>query len=212
MAEKRLEHLTHDAWARPKCSVCAAARKGEIDIPRVEAILASGGRLKPVAAQFNLNPYALRRHWQAVSPARKNYLKFGSRLSQEALQARVADERLAAIDHLVLVRNGLHKSFALAFQAGDYNAVANIGRAISDTVERAARMTGEWKDHQPASVTNNIQVLNLPAIAGVVSGIARALSGFPEARLRVIEYLRTTDEVAALPPPEPDVFDAAASE
>jgi hypothetical protein len=87
-----------------------------------------------------------------------------------------------------------------------------LGRAIADTVERGARLTGEWKDHQPANVTNNIQVLNLPAVAGVVSGIARALSGFPEARRRVIEYLRTTDEVAALPPPEPDVIDAATSE
>jgi hypothetical protein len=148
----------------------------------------------------------------AVSPERKNYLKFGTALAQEALQARVADERLASLDHILLVRNGLHKSFALAFKAGDYNAVANIGRAITDTAERAARMTGEWKDHQPANVTTNIQVLNLPGVANVVTGIAAALSAYPQARQRVIEYLRTADETIALPLPAPDVIDVAAVE
>jgi hypothetical protein len=210
MAGRRLEHLLHDTWSRPKCSVCASARKGEADVPRAESLLASGGRLKVIARQFGINPYALRRHWLAVSPARKSHLQFGTRLSQEALQARVADERLAALDHLTLVRNTLHKSLMLAFSAGDHGLVASIARAVAENVERAARMTGEWKDHQsPTSVTNNVAILAMPGVANVISGITAALARFPEARMQVIRYLREADTLA-LPPPE--VIDAATSE
>jgi hypothetical protein len=184
MTGRRLEHLLHDDWSRPKCSVCGAARSGSVDVPRAEAILSSGGRLKCVARQFGLNAFALRRHWLAVSPSRKNYLKFGSRLAQEALQARVADERLASLDHLTLVRNGLHKSFALAFKAGDYNAVANIGRAISDTVERAARMTGEWPpDAVPRNIVNNFMMSD-------VAQLLQILKPFPDAARAIVDHYR----------------------
>jgi hypothetical protein len=104
----------------------------------------------------------------------------------------------------------LHKSLMLAFSAGDHGLVANLARAVAENVERAARMTGEWKDHQPASVVNNIQVLQLPAVAGVISGIAGALARYPEARQAVVAYLRTADDTLALPAPE--IIDAAASE
>src|ERR1700738_4500056 len=83
------------------CSGCGTT-SGCVDVPRAESLLSNGGRLKVIARQFNLNPYALRRHWLGVSDSRKAYLRFGTRLSQESLQARVADERLASLDHLTL--------------------------------------------------------------------------------------------------------------
>jgi hypothetical protein len=213
MADRRLAHLLHDDWMRPKCSVCAAAREGKIDVPRVEVLLASGARLKPTAARFGINPFALRRHWQEISPSRKNHLKFGTHLAQQALQARVADERLAVVDHLVLVRNTLHKSFALAFQAGDHAAVANLARVIADNVERTARLGGEWFDDAPSTSITNVQILNVPGVANVLSGITRALASHPEAREAVIQYLRTANGGAvALPSPEPDVIDVVAAE
>jgi hypothetical protein len=49
-------------------------------------------------------------------------------------------------------------------------------------------------------------------VANVVTGIAAALSAYPQARQRVIEYLRTADETIALPLPAPDVIDVAAVE
>jgi hypothetical protein len=186
----------------------AAQRKGEADIPRAESLLASGGRLKVIARQFNLNPYALRRHWLGVSDSRKDYLRFGTRLSQESLQARVADERLASLDHLVLARNLLHKSLMLAFSAGDHGLVANLARAVAENVERSARLSGEWKDHQsPTSVTNNVGSLAMP---GVISGIVAALSRHPEARMQVVRYLREADTLLELPAPE--VIDATTRE
>lgn len=190
--------------------MCGAARSGSVDVPRAESLLSNGGRLKVIARQFNLNPYALRRHWLGVSDSRKAYLRFGTRLSHEALQARVADERLASLDHLTLARNMLHKSLMLAFSAGDHGLVANLARAVAENVERAARMTGEWKDHQsPTSVTNNVAILAMPGVAGVISGIVAALSRHPEARMQVVRYLREAD-TPALPPPE--IIDATSRE
>jgi hypothetical protein len=36
----RETHLTHDNWERPRCSICVAGRKGELDLLRVEKLLA----------------------------------------------------------------------------------------------------------------------------------------------------------------------------
>ena len=164
--------------------------------------MAAGAHLKPVAEKFAINAFALRRHWQGVSLNRKTYLRFGSKLSQEALQARVAEEQLATIDHLSLIRNSLYKALTFALAASDYNAVANLARALGDCVERSARLSGEWKEGPRTTVTN-IAVMQLPGVAGIISGITQALTGFPEARAKVIEFLRVADGATlALPPPE----------
>jgi adenylate cyclase len=41
------------------------------------------------------------------------------------------------------------------------------------------------------AVQNNIAIFNVPGVAATVAGIARVLAPFPEARLAVVEYLRT---------------------
>jgi len=86
----RLVHLRHDDWDRPRCSICSADRGGEIDLLRIEKLLADRAKLKAVAAKFGLKQDALRRHWDAVSIDRKNYLRVGRQLSQDALAAATA--------------------------------------------------------------------------------------------------------------------------
>lgn len=81
-----------------------------------------------------------------------------------------------------------------------FHAVASLARALDDNVERGARLTGEWKD-EPRTVTN-IAIMNLPGVASVISGITCALADYPEARQKVIEYLRSATDTAALPAPE----------
>ena len=97
---RRLVHLRHDEWDRPRCSMCSAGRAGEIDLLRIEKLLADRAKLKAVAAKFGLKHDALRRHWEGVSTDRKNYLRVGRQLSQEALAAATAEEKVSTIDHL----------------------------------------------------------------------------------------------------------------
>jgi len=200
--QRREEHLTHDDHQRKGCSICRMGRDGTIDLVRIEKLLADGSPLKTIAAKFEVSWCSLRRHWLGLSTERKNYLKFGAQMTRSALAAAVDEEKLATLDHFRLVRAGLHRCFARAVEIGDLNAVAALGKALDHNIERAARLSGEWKD-EPTNITN-IAVLNLPGVAGIISGIARALVNFPEARQRVVEYLKTVDDGAgALPAPEP---------
>jgi hypothetical protein len=45
----RLVHLRHD-WDGPRCSICSAGRGGEIDLLRIEKLLADRAKLTGVAA------------------------------------------------------------------------------------------------------------------------------------------------------------------
>jgi hypothetical protein len=209
MTDRREPHLTHDSHGRSRCGICRMAREGNVDIPRVEALLAVGARLKPLAKKFGIPPFSLRRHWMEVSDDRKQYLRFGARLSREAMVTAVTEEKLCTLDHLRILRAGLHRGFQLALQTADLHALSSIANALSTNIQQTARLAGEWTE-EPRSITTNVQILQLPAVAGVISGITAALARFPEARAQVIQYLRTADDVLALPAPE--VIDAATRE
>jgi hypothetical protein len=100
----------------------------------------------------------------------------------------------------VVAVTALHKGLWAALQAGNFNAVATLARAIDQNVEAAARLAGEWPiDEVPHSVTN-VQVLSLPGIGNILSGITKALASHPAARAAVIEFLRQAEQ-PALPAP-----------
>ena len=210
MINHREPHLSHDNYSRSRCSICRMGREGNgPDIPRVEALLAAGARLKPLAKKYGIAPFSLRRHWAEVSANRKSYLHFGAQLSREALTVAVHEEKIGTLDHLKIVRAVLHRALQLALRSNDLHAVSTIANALSTNIQQGAKLAGEWVE-EPRSVTNNVQILQLPAVAGVISGITAALGKYPEARQAVVAYLRSADAVAALPAPE--IIDAAASE
>jgi hypothetical protein len=54
-------------------------------------------------------------------------------------------------------------------------------------------------------------VAETPGVSTVIAGIARALSEFPEAKAKVVEFLRTTNGAGVLVAP-PETIDAVAIE
>jgi hypothetical protein len=198
---RREAHLVHDSYGRSKCSICRMGREGSVDIPRVEALLAAGARLKPVAQRFGISACALRRHWLEISDDRKQYLRFGARLSREALVVAVHEEKIGSLDHLKIIRTALHRGLQLALQSGDLHGIASIAHALNANVQAGAKLCGEWVE-EPRQVTN-IAIMESPHVATIISAVTRALAPFPEARRAVVDCLRQTNAAtAALPPPE----------
>ena len=198
---RRLVHLRHDERDRPRCSICRAGRGGEIDLLRIEKLLADRARLKAIATQFGLKHDALRRHWDAVSGDRKNYLRVGRQLSRDALAAATAEEKVSALDHLRIVRAGLHKLFQHAVEVNDHGGAASLAAALDRNIMHGAQLAGEW---QPGpTVQNNVAIFDVPGVASALTGIARVLAPFPEARRAVMAFLQSRNaHPVALPAPE----------
>ena len=141
-----------------------------------------------------------------VGADRKNYLRVGRQLSQDALAAATAEEKVSTIDHLRIVRAGLHKLFQHAVEVNDHGGGASLAAALDRNIMHGAQLAGEW---QPSpSVQNNVAIFNIPGVASTMAGITRALAPFPEARRAVVEFLKSKNGATALPAPE--VVDAAA--
>lgn len=194
----RLVHLRHDEWGRPRCSICRAGRAGEIDLLRIEKLLADRVKLKSVAAKFGLKHDALRRHWVGIGTDRKNYLRVGRQLSEDALAAATAEEKVSTIDHLRIVRAGLHKLLQHAVEVNDHNGGAYLAAALDKNIMNGAKLSGEWQPG-PSSVQTNLTVYNVPGAAEMILGIAKALTPFPEARRAVQEFLRSHREAQGSP-------------
>jgi hypothetical protein len=201
----RKAHLTHDDWDRPRCSICMAGRTATIDLLRIEKLLADRSRLTAIALKFDVSHDALRRHWLGISPERKNYLQRGRQLTQEALAAELAEEKISAIDHLRIVRGGLHKLFCHAVEVNDHAGGAVIATAIEKNVMRGAQLAGEW---QPTpAVQNNVAIFNMPGVASTIAGIARVLVPYPDARRALVEYLRSQPAAPAMIEVQSDAAD-----
>src|ERR1700739_848100 len=201
----REAHLTHDDWDRPRCSICVAGRNGEIDLPRSEKLLADRTRLSAIAEKFDLSYDSLRRHWLGISADRKNYLQPGRQLTQEAVAAELAEEKVSMMDHLRIVRGGLHKLFFHAVEVSDHAGGASLATALERNVMRGAQLAGEWRP--TTAVQNNLTIFNMPGVASTIAGIARVLAPYPEARRALVDYLRS--QPAAPPMIEAQAGDAA---
>src|SRR5215831_19167395 len=92
---------------------------------RIERLLAAGASIKGTARKFAINYHALRRHWinHVSADARAAYIA-GSGATKEQLEAIVADESLALIDHYRIVRGALYKGFGAASELADPNSLA----------------------------------------------------------------------------------------
>src|SRR3984893_2152697 len=77
--------------------------------------------------------------WEADSTDRKNYLRIGRQLSQDALVAATAEEKVSTIDHLRIVRAGLHKLFQHAVEVNDHGGAAAVASALQRNIELSVR-------------------------------------------------------------------------
>src|SRR5882762_6508227 len=86
---------------------------------RIERLLAAGASIKGTARKFAIDHHALRRHWinHVSVDARAAYIA-GAGATKDQLEAIVADESLALIDHYRIVRAGLYKGLARHRRSG----------------------------------------------------------------------------------------------
>jgi hypothetical protein len=166
---------------------------------RIERLLAAGASIKGTARKFEIDYHALRRHWiNHVSPeARAAYIA-GAGATKDQLEAIVADESLALIDHYRIVRGALYKGFGAASELGDGNSLALLAGRLHENLRDSGRLTGELQRGPLLNIQNNLLVNPdyMKAIARIVSAVAP----YPEAREAVIAALRDLDETSAPAP------------
>jgi hypothetical protein len=166
---------------------------------RIERSLSAGASIKGTARKFKINYHALRRHWvnHVSSEARSTYIA-GAGVAKDQLEAAVADESLALIDHYHIVRSALYKGINAASEVGDNNALALLAARLHENFRDCGRLTGELQHGPLLNVQTNVLVN--PDYTQALARIVSAVAPYPEARDAVIEALRDLD-LASTPPP-----------
>ena len=110
---------------------------------RIERFLAAGASIKGAARKFAIDYHALRRHWRnhVSAEARATYVA-GAGATKDQLEAIVADESLALVDHYRIVRGGLYKGFTAAAELGDSNSLALLSGRLHENFRDCGRLTG----------------------------------------------------------------------
>src|SRR5215469_10988608 len=183
--------------ARPKGSRTGRCQGcNHLERVRIERLLAAGASIKAAARKFAINYHALRRHWRnhVSAEARADYIA-GAGASKDQLEAIVADEALALIDHYRIVRGMLYKGFTAAAELEDGNALSLLAGRLHENFRDCGRLTGELQRGPLLNIQNNVLVN--PDYTRAIARIVGAVAPYPEARDAVIAALRDLDAVSA---------------
>ena len=166
---------------------------------RIERFLAAGASIKGAARKFAIDYHALRRHWRnhVSAEARATYVA-GAGATKDQLEAIVADESLALVDHYRIVRGGLYKGFTAAAELGDSNSLALLSGRLHENFRDCGRLTGELQRGPLLNIQNNVLVN--PDYTRAIARIVSAVAPYPEAREAVIAALRDLDAESASGP------------
>src|SRR5437899_8072567 len=166
---------------------------------RIERLLAAGASLKGTARKFEIDHHALRRHWinHVSAEARATYIA-GAGATKDQLEAIVADESLALIDHYRIVRGALYKGFGAASEVGDGNSLALLAGRLHENFRDCGRLTGELQRGPLLNIQTNVLVN--PDYTKAIARIVSAVAPYPEARKAVIAALRDLDAASAPAP------------
>lgn len=170
-----------------------------VERARIERLLAAGASIKGTARKFDIDYHALRRHWiNHVSPeARAAYIA-GAGATKDQLEAIVADESLALVDHYRITRGGLYRAFSAACEAGDGSGLAMLAGRLHENFRDCGRLTGELQRGPLLNIQNNVLVN--PDYTKAIARIVSAVAPYPQAREAVIAALRDLDATSAASP------------
>jgi hypothetical protein len=180
------------------CAVCRHPDKW-----RIELLRAGGAGIDALAAKFGVTRDCVYRHWQLhVSAEMKaGYLCGPAELATLAEKAAIEGD--SVLDYLRLCRTVLVGQLSAMTEAGEGRGAAYVARALTQTLEAIARVTGEIGElaRSTINISGNVSILtDSPAFARVQASMLRALADHPAARGAVVAALRSLDDENAQAP------------
>jgi hypothetical protein len=171
------------------CAVCKHP-----DRARIELMRAGGASLDTIAKKYKIGRDSIWRHYgRHVSEATKAQLIAGP-LQLSQLAERAAAEGLSLLDYLSIIRSTLMDQFQHAAAANDKNGAGITSGRLLQCLDQIGRLTGEiTRISSNTVVNNNTLVINSPQFARVQGAIISALAPYPDARLAVVEALRSVE-------------------
>ncbi|TAI67657.1 hypothetical protein CWO89_01260 [Bradyrhizobium sp. Leo170] len=166
---------------------------------------AGGASLDALASKFDVTRDAIHSHWHkhVSAEAKASYLVGPSDIENWALKA--AREGDSVIDYLKLCRSSLVSQLATATEAGDGLLATRVAVALTNVLDRMARITGEVSTlaGSVTNITNNVVVGEHPEFIRARVAILQALGPFPEAARAVLAALHPANPNAPQPEPGP---------
>jgi hypothetical protein len=180
-----------------RCAVC-----NHPELYRVELALVSGASNRAVGEKFGLHKQALWRHLKRhMSEERRAQLVAGP-LKLTQLAQKAAEEGMALIDYLGMVRSALLAQFFAATEVSDRQGAALLSGRLLECLRIMAQLTGEI-GRTGAQITNNTLIMSSPLMAELQGMLIRTLQPYPEARAAVLGGLEELSAKALAQTPAP---------
>jgi|SRR5579863_7722540 len=180
------------------CSICSHDQRY-----RIELAMVSGVGRRVIAKRFGVSGDSAWRHLRNHVPAERRAHLVAGPLKLGELAEKAANEGLALLDYLGLLRSSLLTQYLAAAEAGDRQGSALIAGKLLQCLSLIAQCSGEL-NRAGASITNNIAVMSSPVMADLQGMLIRALQPYPEARRAVLAGLeelsrRTHPQSSSMP-------------
>ena len=165
------------------CSICAHAERY-----RIELSMCAGVGRRVIAKRFGVSGHAAWRHLRNHVPAERRAQLVAGPLKLGELAQKAADEGLALLDYLGLLRSSLLTQYLAAAEAGDRQGSAIVAGRLLQCLSLIAQCSGEL-NRASGPVTNNTLIMASPVMADLQGMLIRTLQPYPEARRAVLAGL-----------------------
>ncbi len=165
----------------------------------IEADLANGARMRPIARKYGVSYDCLWRHWHRhVHPEEKIRLRFGGE-PIEKVREMIAESSSGVLGDLDYARKFIFETL-MAVPIQDAHARSALTGRLHENARIRGMITGELANSPLIQNTTTINILQLPEFTTFQADLVRALSRFPEACNAVLaEFQRLENSVASLP-------------
>ncbi len=188
-----------------RCTVCKNPKSDAITLR-----LSRGEAIKALASEYQVSPYALRRHARHIPPQMLEQLKASAKREADIARLRNlrVEESELLIARLVQERRDLTRLATTLEAQADLRGANMVRRSLIMLHDLEARVLELIGRHESKVVNNNAVVIS-PDYLLVRSALASALARYPEAKRAIMEALRAIEAPEQITLPSPiESFDA----
>lgn len=153
-----------------------------------------------VSRQFGVSHDAVWRHARAHISAEHRAQLLAGPIKLHELAQRAADEGLALLDYLGMIRSALLRQFFAAGEASDRQGMGLLSGRLTELLRLSAQLTGELSQATSSVTHNTVNVfMHDPGFLRFMEELTEALADEPAARRKVLQRFDELERREAAP-------------
>ena len=172
-----------------RCKVCCLPAS---DQAVLERLYVTGSSFEALSERYGMSRWAISRHCRAHLTKERRIELMAGPVKLGELVNRAAEESNTVLEMFAVERSLLFSRMLSCAESGDTPGLVSTSRALTEVLDKLARITGELRELSGLTINNNTQIniASAPEFVALSTGLLELGRRYPEAKQDIITLLR----------------------